>query len=181
MLSFRLGIDIETAGEAVPALTRRDGIKGVWADSWPPTGTSVSAGGQFLLAADGHFHVRQWAVFHVRRHTHRNGANIIGELLRIRNQSSGSCDNNGGDFIVWHAIGESNVTRVRTAHLCDDLRMIPGEGNQIGIGAPTEKISDLLAGYGSHRQIVIPVSLITASAFSGFASYRHTTRIAIWS
>jgi len=30
-------------------------------------GTFVSAGGQFLLAATGHFHVRQWAVFHVRR------------------------------------------------------------------------------------------------------------------
>jgi hypothetical protein len=27
----------------------------------------VSAGGQFLLAANGHFHVRQWAFFHVRR------------------------------------------------------------------------------------------------------------------
>jgi hypothetical protein len=27
----------------------------------------VSAGGQNLLAATGHFHVRQWAVFHVRR------------------------------------------------------------------------------------------------------------------
>ena len=27
----------------------------------------MSAGGQFLLAANGHFHVRQWAVFHVRR------------------------------------------------------------------------------------------------------------------
>ena len=38
-----------------------------WADSWPPADTSVSAHGQFLLAADGHFHVRQWAGFHVRR------------------------------------------------------------------------------------------------------------------
>lgn len=28
----------------------------------------MSAGGQFLLAANGHFHVRQWAFFHVRRH-----------------------------------------------------------------------------------------------------------------
>ncbi|WP_460359056.1 nitroreductase/quinone reductase family protein, partial [Mycobacterium sp. ZZG] len=44
--------------------------KGVWTDSWPPTGTFVSAGGQFLLAATGHFHVRRWAVFHVRRQYH---------------------------------------------------------------------------------------------------------------
>ena len=27
----------------------------------------MSAGGQFLLAANGHFHVRLWAFFHVRR------------------------------------------------------------------------------------------------------------------
>jgi hypothetical protein len=27
----------------------------------------VSAGGQILLAVNGHFHVRPWAVFHVRR------------------------------------------------------------------------------------------------------------------
>jgi len=28
----------------------------------------VSARGQFLLTVSGHFHVRPWAVFHVRRH-----------------------------------------------------------------------------------------------------------------
>ena len=42
-------------------------MRQVWADSCPPAGTFVSAGGQFLLAANGHFHVRPWAVFHVRR------------------------------------------------------------------------------------------------------------------
>ena len=41
--------------------------KQVWADSCPQLGTSVSAGEQILLAVNGHFHVRQWAVFHVRR------------------------------------------------------------------------------------------------------------------
>jgi hypothetical protein len=44
-------------------------IRQVWADSCPQTGTSASAGEQHLLAANGHFHVRQWAVFHVRRHS----------------------------------------------------------------------------------------------------------------
>ncbi|WP_165614659.1 SDR family NAD(P)-dependent oxidoreductase, partial [Mycobacteroides chelonae] len=47
--------------------------KQVWADSWPPAGAFVSAGGQFLLAASGHFHVRLWAVFHVRRHARKSG------------------------------------------------------------------------------------------------------------
>ena len=44
------------------------GMRQVWADSCPPTGTFVSASEQILLAANGHFHVRPWAVFHVRRH-----------------------------------------------------------------------------------------------------------------
>jgi hypothetical protein len=48
-----LGIDIETAGEAATALTRR---------------AASGRSGQKLLAANGHFHVRQWAFFHVRRH-----------------------------------------------------------------------------------------------------------------
>ena len=66
-LLAKLGIDIETAGEAATALTRRAAFTGVWADTCPPAGTFVSAGGQFLLAAHGHFHVRLWAFFHVRR------------------------------------------------------------------------------------------------------------------
>ncbi|WP_460359141.1 helix-turn-helix domain-containing protein [Mycobacterium sp. ZZG] len=37
----------------------------------------MSAGGQFLLAATGHFHVRRWAVFHVRRQLHHVRAELI--------------------------------------------------------------------------------------------------------
>jgi hypothetical protein len=38
----------------------------------------MSAGEQNLLAVSGHFHVRPWAVFHVRRHlTADEGARLV--------------------------------------------------------------------------------------------------------
>ncbi len=94
----------------------------------------------------------------------------MGELLRVSNQPSGSGHDDSSNVVVGNAIRKSGVTRVGAAHLRDDLRVTPGEGNQICIGAPTEKISDSLTGDRSHRQIVMPVSLITASGLSGFAS-----------
>lgn len=67
MVLGRLGIDIETAGEAAPALTRRAGssrsgqIHGrqralscppVGSSYWPRMGTFMSAYGQFFTSAD---------------------------------------------------------------------------------------------------------------------------------
>jgi hypothetical protein len=41
----------------------------------------MSAGEQFLLAASGHFHVRLWAVFHVRRHSFQDHLGIRSSVV----------------------------------------------------------------------------------------------------
>lgn len=82
--------------------------------------------------------------------THRHGANVIRNLLGIRRQSRRSGNNHRSDFIVWHAIGKTTVACVRTAHLCNHLRVVLGEGNKICIVTPTEKVSYTLTRYGCH-------------------------------